>query len=111
VGEQRHPVNYLAGKTKLSAPNKVVNLVHQNDVIQSIESLIKNNAWGRTLVISALEHPTRKEYYTWAANKLNLAAPSFIDEQGQPRGKEIDASRSLDILGIHLKYPSPYDML
>lgn len=111
VGEDRHPVNYLAGKTALAAPNKVVNLVHQHDVIHSIECIIKNAVWGQTLVLSASKHPTRKDYYKWAAEQLNLAAPAFIEEIGQPSGKLIDASKSLDILSIFLKYPSPYDML
>jgi nucleoside-diphosphate-sugar epimerase len=111
VGEDRHPAHYLAGKTQLAAPNKVVNLVHQQDVIQSIKSVIKNQIWGHTLVLSALEHPSRQDYYTWATQQLHLAAPLFIEERGQLTGKLIDASRSLGILGIHLKYPSPYDML
>ena len=111
VGLDRHPVNYLAGKTELAAPNKVVNLVHQQDVIQSVESIIKNEIWGRTIVLCATEHPTRQDYYTWAAKKLGIAAPKFIEELGQPGGKLIDASSSLNILGMHLKYASPYDML
>jgi nucleoside-diphosphate-sugar epimerase len=111
VGEDRHPVNYLAGKTELAAPNRVVNLVHQEDVIQSIECIIKNRIWGHTLILSATEHPSRQDYYTWAAQQLSLTAPRFIEELGQPRGKLIDASASLGILKMHLKYPSPYDML
>jgi nucleoside-diphosphate-sugar epimerase len=111
VGEERHPVHFLAGKTELAAPNKVVNLIHQHDVIQCIESIINNETWGHVLVLSALEHPTRKDYYTWAAKKLNLTAPLFVEELGQPSGKLIDASTSLEMLGVHLKYPSPYDML
>ena len=111
VGEDRHPAHFLAGKTKLAAPNKLVNLIHQHDVIQCIESIIKNETWGHILVLSASEHPTRKDYYTWAAKHLNLTAPSFVEEQGQPSGKLIDASKSLAILSINLKYPSPYDML
>ncbi|MFT6777341.1 MAG: hypothetical protein ACJAV1_001258 [Paraglaciecola sp.] len=89
----------------------MVNLVHQHDVIHSIECIIKNAVWGQTLVLSASKHPTRKDYYKWAAEQLNLAAPAFIEEIGQPSGKLIDAGKSLDILGIFLKYPSPYDML
>jgi len=110
VGVDRHPVNYLAGKTELAAPNRVVNLVHQEDVIQSIECIIKNKIWGHTLVLSATEHPSRQDYYTWAAQQLGVAAPRFIEELGQPSGKLIDASVSLGKLKMHLKYPSPYDM-
>jgi nucleoside-diphosphate-sugar epimerase len=111
VGKERHPAKYLAGKTGLLNPNTVVNLVHQHDVIQSIECVIKNDIWGHTLVLSASEHPTRQDYYTWAAEQLNIPTPSFIEEVGSPDGKLIDASASLAILGMHLKYASPYDML
>lgn len=111
VGKDRHPANYLAGKSGLLNPNSVVNLVHQDDVIQGIGSVIKNEVWGQTLVLSASEHPTRQVYYSWAAEQLNLAAPTFIEEQEQSIGKMIDASSSLGILDMHLKYPSPYDML
>jgi nucleoside-diphosphate-sugar epimerase len=110
VGEQRHPINYLAGKTELVAPNKVVNLIHQHDVIQSIKCIIEKGLWGHTLLLCAMAHPTRQDYYIWAAEKLNLVAPSFTQERGQPSGKLIDATLSLDLLGIQLKYPSPYDM-
>lgn len=111
VGKDRHPVNYLAGKTELAAPKSRVNLVHQADVIQSIESIIKNEIWGQTLLLSAAEHPTRKEYYTWAAKQLKLAIPQFIDEPEPSEGKIINAAASLSLLGITLQYPSPYDML
>lgn len=113
VGKDRHPANYLAGKIDLPNPNNVVNLVHQDDVIQGIESVIKKEIWGQTLVLSALEHPTRHVYYSWAAEQLNLTAPTFIEHQvqEQPIGKLIDASSSLGILDMQLKYPSPFDML
>ena len=111
VGKDRHPVHYLAGKTDLLNPDKVVNLVHQDDVIESIECIIKNKVWGQTLVLSAAEHPTRHDYYKWAAKQLNITTPSFIEALGQPCGKLIDSSASLETLNMHLKYPSPYDML
>lgn len=111
VGADRHPVNYLAGKTELAAPNKVVNLVHQQDVIQGIKNIIKHEVWGHTLVLSATEHPTRHDYYTWAAAQLNLTAPLFVAEQKEPSGKLVDPSDSLSLLNMRLKYPSPYDML
>ena len=111
VGKDRHPVNYLAGKSALTAPKMRVNLVHQEDVIQSIRCIIENRVWGDTLVLSATEHPTRQEYYTWAAERLNLAPPVFNEEQEPAVGKLIDPTRSLNLLGMTLNYPSPYDML
>ncbi|WP_299083493.1 NAD-dependent epimerase/dehydratase family protein [uncultured Paraglaciecola sp.] len=111
IGGKRHPINFLAGKTELAAPNKAVNLIHQVDVIQSIESIIHKDLWGHRLVLCAKEHPSRQDYYTWAAKRLGLTAPEFIQEQVKSTSKLIDASASIKKLGIQLKYPSPYDML
>ncbi|MGJ8679176.1 SDR family oxidoreductase [Paraglaciecola sp.] len=116
VGNDRHPAKYLAGKSQLPNPNQVVNLVHQSDVVQAIDKIIADNIWGETFVLSATEHPTRKDYYTWAAERLELAAPNFIQQDsnanlGKRIGKRIDASDSIKTLGIKLKYPSPYDMI
>jgi nucleoside-diphosphate-sugar epimerase len=111
VGKDRHPANYLAGKVGLLNPDNVVNLVHQDDVVCAITAVIERDIWGQTLHLSALEHPTRAQYYTWAAEKLGLNAPKFVDGTGVPVGKKIDATRSLQKLDLSLKYPSPFDML
>jgi nucleoside-diphosphate-sugar epimerase len=111
VGKDRHPAHYIAGKTGLLNPDNRVNLVHQDDVICAIQTVIKEGIWGQTLHLSALGHPTRAEYYTWAAHKLNLSEPEFVRSEGTAAGKQIDATESLRILGLSLKFPSPFDML
>ncbi|MFT4808271.1 MAG: nucleoside-diphosphate-sugar epimerase [Paraglaciecola sp.] len=111
VGKNRHPANYLAGKTDLLNPDNVVNLVHQDDVVCAIKTVIDRGLWGHKLHLSALEHPTRAQYYTWAAEKLGLNPPNFVKSKGVVLGKKIDATRSLQVLGLSLKYPSPFDML
>lgn len=111
VGKDRHPVNYLSGKVNLSNPDRVVNLIHQEDVVCAIQTVIEKELWGETLHLSALEHPSRSDYYTWAAQQLGLSPPSFVTSTGAALGKKIDASRSLQTLGLLLKYPTPFDML
>jgi nucleoside-diphosphate-sugar epimerase len=111
VGNGRHPANYLAGKIGLLKPDHIVNLIHQDDVVCAIKTVIERNIWGQTLHLSASEHPSRAQYYTWAAGKLGLSAPKFVESTGVALGKEIDATRSLQVLGLSLKYPSPFDML
>ena len=111
VGKDRHPANYLAGKIGLLNPDNVVNLIHQDDVICAIKTVIERDIWGQTLHLSALEHPTRAQYYTWAAENLGLSAPIFTHGTGVALGKKIDATRSLQLMGLSLKYPSPFDML
>lgn len=121
IGGTRHPAKFLAGKTNLANPEQVVNLVHQKDVISAVHKVIDNQLWGETFLLSATDHPTRKDYYTWAAKQLNLVAPIFVEQkrraeyekaQDQPRvGKIIDATASLARLDLELNYASPYDML
>lgn len=111
VGKNRHPAHYLAGKTDLLNPDTRINLVHQDDVVCAIQTVVEKDIWGQTLHLSALEHPTRAEYYTWAAKKLGLSVPLFVKSDGISLGKKIDATRSLQLLGVSLKYPSPFDMI
>lgn len=111
VGVDRHPVNYLAGKNELTNPDDMVNLVHQEDVIDTIERVIQKALWGHIINLSTLVHPTRIQYYTWAAKQLGLPPPTFIPGSGIPSGKKINSDNSLQLLGICLKYPNPFDML
>ncbi|MCF2947310.1 SDR family oxidoreductase [Paraglaciecola aquimarina] len=112
VGNNRHPAKFLAGKKHLANANQVVNLIHQDDVVLAIDKIVNNNIWGQSLVLSSAEHPTRKDYYTWAAKELGLSFPEFLEQDPDcSTGKRIDASGSLKRLGLELKYPSPYDML
>ncbi|GAC34837.1 NAD-dependent epimerase/dehydratase family protein [Paraglaciecola polaris] len=111
VGPGRHPGMFLAGKHEVSAGGQVVNLIHQQDVISALEKIILSKTWGEVLHLSAQAHPSRREYYTWAAQQLGLAAPHFAYEVECLQGKWIDASYTLQKLSLSLTYPSPYDML
>jgi nucleoside-diphosphate-sugar epimerase len=115
IGGDRHPAHFLAGRQLLANGNQVVNLVHRQDVICAITTIIQEHIWGQVLHLCATEHPTRKEYYTWAAKKLGLVAPSFAPQPekdpNQTTGKSIDASYSLNLLKLNLTFASPYHML
>ncbi len=76
LGSARHPIYHLAGRTELENPDAPVNLIHQNDCIGIILSVIKKDAWQ---IINGVHpsHPTRKEYYTARADALGLTPPKF----------------------------------
>lgn len=111
VGQQRHPARFLAGRTALSEPLHVVNLIHQYDVIQAIQAIISLPQLGQIFHLAAHEHPTREAYYQWACEKLALPAPSFEHQPSDGNGKHINARWTCDTLGLTLRYASPYDML
>ncbi|MBC3764524.1 SDR family oxidoreductase [Neptunicella marina] len=113
VGENRHPARYLAGKTDIANGQHVVNLVHQTDVINAINSLIQHHAFGDIYHLCSHDHPTRQAYYQWACDTLGLPPAQFEESNYAPKdqGKLIDAQQSCQKLGLELRYPSPFDML
>lgn len=113
VDSERHPVTSLCRKQHIGQPLKPVNLVHKLDVIAAINNIIKRNITDKTLHLSAIDHPSRREYYTWAADKKRLPIPNFapIASDSLAQGKVIDPTVTLSTLGLSLKFPSPYDML
>ena len=111
-GTLRHPVFTLCRKPNITEGNDPVNLVHQADVIQVISTLIIKESNESVYNLAALEHPSREDYYTWCAQKLNLQRPMFTeDTKKRQLGKLIDASETYNSLGIQAKYPSPFTML
>ena len=77
IGEDRNPARMLAGKNNVSNPNAAVNLIHQQDCINSIIRIVSLDAFPKTYNAVAPFHPTRKEYYTQKAKNLNLPLPEF----------------------------------
>ena len=90
INEQRHPVYYLSGKENLN-PTQVVNLVHQTDVMTAIQTILAEQPLEHTFNICYPAHPSRQEYYTQQAQKLNLPLPIFINQN--ELGKQIDGNR------------------
>ena len=77
IGEDRHPIHYLAGRTNIENPESPINLIHQEDCIGIILKIINRNFWGETLNAVAPFHPSREEYYSQKAKEYNLERPIF----------------------------------
>jgi nucleoside-diphosphate-sugar epimerase len=81
IGEDRHPVKFLAGKENLENPDAPVNLIHQNDCVKIIEAIINQPKWNEVFNAVAPFHPTREEYYIQKAKEQNLVLPKFSAEK------------------------------
>jgi nucleoside-diphosphate-sugar epimerase len=103
IGEDRHPVKYLAGKENLENPEAPVNLIHQDDCVEIIINIIENNHWNKLFNAVAPFHPTKKEYYTQKAIERDLPLPKF-SETGSS-GKIIDSKKISEILNYRFKHP------
>lgn len=77
ISDDRNPVRFLSGRENIENPDTPINLIHQDDCIGIIEKIIALNSWDETYNAVAPFHPTRQEYYTQKATKLNLALPKF----------------------------------
>ena len=99
LGEDRHPIHFLAGRKNIENPEAPINLIHQEDCIGIIEAIVKQECWNEIFNAVAPFHPTRKEYYTQKALEQNLPLPEF-DQTKTSIGKTILSNK----LGITLDY-------
>lgn len=101
LGDDRHPMTFLAGKTNVENPDAPVNLIQREDCIGIIEKILNQveyDIWGETFNAVAPQHPTRKTYYQKKAELFNLPLPTFA-EHSESKGKMISSKKVETILG------------
>jgi len=103
IGDDRHPVKFLAGKENLENPNGPINLIHLKDCIGIILKIIQNEIWNETFNAAAPFHPTRENYYTEKAKSLNLPEPKFNPGKISV-GKTIDSQKLQQIFSYDFKF-------
>ena len=102
IGENRHPIHFLAGRKNLENPEAPINLIHQNDCIGIIEAVIAQNTKGEVFNAVAPYHPSRKDYYIQKASELGLPLPEF--EEGKASiGKTIGSDKITTVLDYTFK--------
>ena len=102
IGEDRHPIKFLAGRKNIENPEGPINLIHQVDCIGIIEAIYETNSWQETYNAITPYHPIRKEYYTHKAIELNLPLPEF-DESKTSIGKTILSDKVTSVLNYEFK--------
>lgn len=105
LGDDRHPIKFLAGRTNVENPHAPVNMIEREDCIGIIEDILKysetseqHDNWGETFNAVAPQHPTRKAYYHKKAEIFNLPLPTFA-EDSESKGKIISSEKVETILG------------
>lgn len=105
IGEDRHPIKFLAGRENLDNPDAPVNLIHQEDCIGIILKIIETNSWNETFNAVTPYHPSRKDYYSQKAIRLNLALPKF-NHTAPSIGKTILSDKVETILNYTFTKPN-----
>jgi nucleoside-diphosphate-sugar epimerase len=108
IGANRNPGRFLAGKKNVPA-NTPVNLIHRDDCVAILSQIIEKNIWGEVFNACSPVHPTKKEFYTRAAEVSDLPVPEFADIR--EKFKIINSDKLVQRLDYTFKYPSPMDYL
>lgn len=107
IGEDRHPIYFLAGRKNIENPDAPINFIHQKDCIGIIEEIlnqVQNDNIKENEIFNAVTpfHPTRKDYYTQKAIELKLPLPEF-DISKPSVGKLILSEKIEKFLGYQFK--------
>jgi len=106
IGYDRKPGRFLSGRKEVRNGDAPVNLIHRDDCIAVIHSIIENNLWGETLNACADLHPLRKNYYVSQAKMLGVEPPAFR-EGADTDFKIVRSDKLKRLLSYEFKYPDP----
>ena len=108
IGVDRNPGRFLLKSSK-PIEDAPVNLIHQDDCIEIISSIIDHDLWGETLNACCPEHPMKKDFYQKAAEQAGYSALVVSDENAP--FKIVDSSKLIRLLDYEFIYSSPMDYL
>jgi nucleoside-diphosphate-sugar epimerase len=90
LGDGRHPVRQLAGKSNVAAPLAPTNLVHQSDVVSFLTAIIEKNLWGEIFHCVSPLHQQRGVFYKQECVDNGLTPPDFSSEKTNRTKKVMD---------------------
>jgi nucleoside-diphosphate-sugar epimerase len=102
IGEDRHPIRFLAGRKNIEDPDAPINLIHLDDCIGIITRILESGCWNETFNAVAPFHPRRKEYYVGKATEMNLPMPEFNSDDVS-NGKTILSDKVQNVLKYQFK--------
>jgi hypothetical protein len=77
IGSDRHPGKQLSGRKDLKGRLWPVNLIHLEDCIGLIQTVIDKNITNQILEAVSPSHPTREEYYSNYCLNKKIPLPQF----------------------------------
>lgn len=105
-GDDRHPGRFLAGRSEVSRPEAPVNLIHRDDCVGLLSTLIEQGIRNEVFNACADGHPTRRSLYTRAIEVLGLEPPTF-DDSDTRLGKLVRNDKVKQQCGYEFEHPDP----
>lgn len=100
IGPNRHPITMLSGRQNLSNGNAPINLIHLDDCIRIIKSVISNSWWNEIINGVYPEHPNKQKYYSLEAKKQGLQLPDYKVDNSR-KGKIVHSKVLLNVKKFH----------
>lgn len=106
IGYDRAPIKSIRRKKMVVNPDCPLNLIHRDDCIGIVKSIIKLDVRNTVLNATCDEHPTRREYYSREARKYGIPPPLF-ETENPPQYKIVSNEKLKRTLGYRLIHPDP----
>ena len=104
LGYGRDPALFFTSGQSIKNPGSSVNMIHRDDCIKIICSVIESNAWGETYNACSDTHPSRKQFYCAAAKTLAMPLPQF-SKQTEKHDKVISNQKLKAELNYRFVHP------
>jgi nucleoside-diphosphate-sugar epimerase len=76
-GYSRNPALFFKNNRPIKNPESYVNMIHRDDCINIISLIIEKKTWNCIYNCCSDTHPTKREFYTYMANKSGVPVPVF----------------------------------
>lgn len=102
-GYNRKPGNFFKPGRIIDYPEGFVNMIHQDDCVNILHDIIKQDVWNETFNACSTDHPTRREYYTNEAKKVGRSDLQF-NEQSENEFKIVSSEKLKEALNYSFRY-------
>lgn len=102
-GYDRKPGNFFKSGKTIENPEGFVNLIHQDDCIAIIQSVINQNVWNETFNSCTDTHPKRRAFYTHVFQKAGRGTPLF-NENSTNEYKIVSNKKIKEALNFSFKH-------
>ncbi len=106
IGYDRAPIKSIRRKKLVLNPDCPLNLIHRDDCIEIVRSVINLDVRNTILNATCNEHPTRREYYSHEALKYGIELPLF-ETKSIPEYKIVSNEKLKKTLRYRLIYTDP----
>ena len=104
IGYSRNPGKFFSNARQVRDPDANVNLIHRDDCINIISQIVEQGVWGEDFNCCADTHPSKREFYTQATQRIGAAAPDF-DESSDMSFKIISNQKVKRVLNYSFMHP------